>query len=241
MKHAVLAAVLALGFSVSAQEIGTEITPVTPASGAETPPPEPQPTTPPPSQPKPGGYVYRPQGKGGSTSSSTPAAPTWTGPKLSAASGDLGLRAGFGASGSLSIPSSSAAVSAYSAPTVGIAYFGSDSFKLLFDLGVGFGLNSGQTFFGASALLGFDYLFRTPGDALRPFFHLAGTFNLATAGSDPIIGFGAQLGFGAEYFLNPSFSLSGRMLIAVPMAVPGGDFVLGVFTVTPGVGATWYF
>lgn len=246
MKQLLIAAVLVLGLSASAQEIGTEIAPVTPSSGAQTPPPEQQPqaTTPPPSQPKPGGYVYRPQGKGGSTSSpSTPAEPTWQGPKASAASGDFGIRAGFGASGSIAAPSTAAAVAAYSAPTVGIAYFGSDSFKLLVDLGVGFnlGVSSGNMFLGASALLGFDYLFRTPADALRPFFHLGANFSLATAGSDPTIGFGLQVGFGAEYFLNPSFSLNGRMLLALPMAVPGGDFVIGAYTLTPGVGATWYF
>ena len=90
-----------------------------------------------------------------------------------------------------------------------------------------------------SATLGFDYLFRTPADALRPFFHLGGFFSMAGS-TNLLVGFGAQLGFGAEYFFNPAFSVNGRLLLSVPMAIPG-NFVLGIFTVTPGVGATWYF
>ena len=122
---------------------------------------------------------------------------------------------------------------------MGIAYFAGDAFKLLVDLGFGLGLVGSNALFAVSTTLGFDYLFRTPGDVLRPFFHFAGSFTLSSSGSNALVGFGAQLGFGAEYFFNPAFSVNGRLMLAVPMSA-NGNFVLGIFTVTPGVGATWY-
>ncbi len=228
----VVLSMLAAG-SAFAQEIGTEITPSTPNSGVNQ---QPQNTQSQPTEPTQGqktGYVYKPKG-----AKEEPAAPTYVGNKVSASSGDLGIRAGFGASSAFSLTGTGATAIA---PTVGISYFGSDSFKLLFDLG--FGLLIANSFaYAINAVIGFDYLFRTPGDALRPFFHLAGLFGLAGSGSgDPGITFGAQFGFGAEYFFNPAFSVNGRLLLAVPMAIPGGNFVLGISTVTPGVGASWYF
>ncbi len=235
MKQLLVAVVMCVGLAASAQEIGTEINPVTPTSGAQTPPPEPQPSGPEPTPPpQKTGYQYRPRGQ-----QQAEQAPSWSGTKVSASSGDFGLRASFGASGATSIPTSSTGASV-AAPSVGIAYFATDSFKLLADLGVGFALTGSNPLLALGATVGFDYLFRTPGEALRPFFHFAGSFSLSGSLSNPLIGFGAQLGFGAEYFFSPSFSLNGRLLLAVPMAVPGGNFVLGIFTVTPGVGATWY-
>jgi hypothetical protein len=233
---------LVLSFLVAghafAQEIGTEITPTTPNSGVQQ--QQQQPQNPPPSNtnsnppPANSGYTYKPKG---SENSSSPAAKTFEGPKVSAASGDFGIRAGFGSSGSIAIPSGSGATVA--APTVGIAYFAADSFKLLIDLGFGMAITGGSPLLALSASVGFDYLFRTPGDALRPFFHFSGSFNMAGSSSFNF-GFGAALGFGAEYFFNPSFSVNGRLLLSVPMAI-NGDFQLGLFLVTPGVGATWYF
>lgn len=223
-----------------AQEIGTEITPSTPNSGVQQ---QQQQQNPPPSNtnsntsssnppPANSGYQYKPKG----SENAAAAAKTFEGPKVSAASGDFGIRAGFGSSGSIAIPTGSA--SSLAAPTVGIAYFASDSFKLLIDLGVGMAISS-NFLLALGANIGFDYMFRTPGDALRPFFHFAGLFNMVGS-SDFAFSFGAQLGFGAEYFFNPAFSVNGRLLLAVPMSVANG-FVLGIFTVTPGVGATWYF
>jgi hypothetical protein len=227
-----MVAVLVAG-SVSAQEIGTEITPTTPNSAA-------QPQNPPPSNtntntnppPATSGYQYKPKGQ--ETGSATP---TFAGPKVSATSGDFGIRAGFGSSGSIAIPSGSGA--SVAAPTVGIAYFAADSFKLLIDLGFGMALVGSSALLAIGANVGFDYMFRTPGDALRPFFHFAGLFNMVGS-NDFAISFGAQLGFGAEYFFAPNFSVNGRLMLAVPMSVANG-FLLGIFTVTPGVGATWYF
>jgi hypothetical protein len=227
---AVLVAVPAL-----AQEIGTEITPTTPTSGVNTPPPNP-----PPEPPKSGGYVYKPKGAvepAGSSSTGSSSGATFTGNKLSAANGDFGIRAGFGTSFTPGLGTGSGAAPV-AAPNLGIAYFAADAFKLLIDLGFGMVLSS-STPFALNAVVGFDYMLRTPAEAMRPFFHFAALFTMAGGGSNIAVGFGAQLGFGAEYFFNPSFSLNGRLLIAVPMSVANG-FIVGIFTLTPGVGATWY-
>ena len=233
MKQLALLLVVVMAGSAFAQEIGTEITPTTPSSGVQ---PQNDPPPPPPAEQPKSGYVYKP--KGAKQESSSSGAPAFSGTKVSASSGDFGIRAGFGASGSLALPAGSGAGAAVAAPTVGIAFFATDGFKLLADLGFGMGLVGSNALIALSATVGFDYLFRTPGEALRPFFHFAGSFNMAGS-SNFVIGFGAQLGFGAEYFFSPSFSVNGRLLLAVPMSVPG-DFVLGIFTVTPGVGATFY-
>lgn len=258
-----------------AQEIGTEITPSTPSSGVKPAPATPAPATPAPNenpyaqpapQPAPqpqaqpqqtGGYVYRPQGQkatsapaanNASTASGARAEPTVQGPKVSASAGDFGIRAGFGASGSVALPSGTSSTStvAVGAPSVGISYFATDGFKLTIDLGFGLALLTGSSSaaWALNANLGFDYLFRSPGDALRPLFHFAAQFGMAGAGSgdfNPSVGFGVELGGGAEYFFSPSFSVYGRIGLAVPMAVPGGNFILGIFTFTPGVGASFYF
>ncbi|MFZ5440767.1 MAG: hypothetical protein ACOZQL_12220 [Myxococcota bacterium] len=231
MRIALVVAVLVAG-AAFAQEIGTEITPVTPSSGVNPQPTSSTPATSSQPEQKSSGYTYKPKG------AKEEAKPTWEGTRLSASSGDFGVRAGFGASGSISLPTT-ARGSSVAAPSVGISYLATDGFKLLVDLGAGFAMVGSNVLLALNATVGFDYLFRTPADALRPFFHFAGFFNMAGSSSFDI-GFGAQLGFGAEYFFNPAFSVNGRLLLAVPMAV-SGEFTLGIFTVTPGVGATWYF
>jgi hypothetical protein len=238
---ALVVSVLVAG-SAFAQEIGTEITPSTPNSGVQ----QQQPQNPPPSNtnsqsntssnPPPAnsgntGYTYKPKG----SESSSPAAKTFEGPKVSASSGDFGIRASFGTGSSLPTLSSSSSA-AVSAPSVGIAYFAGDAFKLLIDLGVGLALSSNASF-SMNAGLGFDYLFRTPADAMRPFFHFSASF-LASGNFDNI-GVAAALGFGAEYFFAPNFAVNARLLLAVPMNLTN-SFLLGIFTLQPGVGATWY-
>lgn len=223
MKQFAIALVLFCAASSVAQEIGTEISPSTPNSGVQSSPPPP----PPSAEPK----------TTGKKSKGAKAESEWAGGKASSSSGDFGIRAGFGSSGSTALPEGRGAA-AVAAPNVGFALFGGDSFKLLVDLGFGMVVVS-EPVIALSATLGFDYMFRTPGDALRPFFH-AGAFFTMAGSTNFAVGFGAQLGFGAEYFFSPAFSVNGRLLLAVPMAVPG-NFVVGIFTVTPGVGATWYF
>lgn len=232
MKRLVLAVACLAANLVLAQEIGTEINPVTPSSGVQPQPEQVQPQ----GAPQRSGSSYQPRGRQGGAAEK----PSWSGTKASAAEGDFGLRAGFGASGAALLPTGSGASASIAAPAVGIAYFASDSFKLLLDLGAGFVVASSNALFAASAVVGFDYMFRSPAEALRPFFHAAGFFGLAGSPSSIGFNFGAQLGFGAEYFLSPAFSLNGRLLLSVPVALPNGNFVLGVFTLSPGVGATWY-
>ncbi len=232
MKQLVIALAVLVSGGAVAQEIGTEITPTTPSSGVQQ---QPAQNNPPPADQQKSGYVYKPRGADGSNAAS--GEPTFAGNKVSASSGDFGIRAGFGSTATL--PSLATGTgTTVAAPTVGIAYFASDAFKLLFDLGFGMILNS-STPFALNASVGFDYMFRSPADAMRPFFHAAASFLMAGGGSSIGVGFGAQLGFGAEYFFAPPFSVNARLLLAVPMSVANG-FVLGLFTVTPGVGATWY-
>ena len=232
MKQLALALIVLVSGSALAQEIGTEISPSTPP----TPPPEQK-----------GGFVYKPKDappeeKGASGNTTSPSASgssaTFTGTKASGGTGDFGIRAGFGSSGSIGLPTGSGSAASVTAPTVGIAYFLADNFKLLADVGFGLALVGSSALLALSATVGFDYLFRTPSDVMRPFFHFGASFNMAGS-SNFAVGASAQVGFGAEYFFNPAFSVNGRLLLGVPMGL-SPNFVLGIFTVTPGVGATWY-
>jgi hypothetical protein len=91
-----------------------------------------------------------------------------------------------------------------------------------------------------SAAMGLDYHFRNPGVALRPLFAAASSFNLLLAGGNAFVGVGVQLGGGAAYFFSPSFSVAGKLMLAVPMQFTPA-FQVAFFTVTPGVVASWYF
>ncbi|MBL8911127.1 MAG: hypothetical protein JNM17_10580 [Archangium sp.] len=242
MKKLALVCAVLVGSTSFAQEIGTEINPVTPSSGNNTNNnnnsnnannnANSNNSNTNSNNANSGNSTYKPKPKEGEK--------TFEGQAVAAQGGAFGIRAGFGASGSTSVPTTSATASALAAPTVGIAFMATDSFKLLVDLGFGMGLVGSNVVFALGTTVGFDFMFRTPGDALRPFFHGGANFNLVAASSNPAISFGAQLGFGAEYFFSPSFSINGRLMLAVPMALAGSNFILGIFTVTPGVGATWY-
>lgn len=243
-KLSVVCAVLVASFSSGsfAQEIGTEINPVTPTSGNNT-----NTNNNNSNSNNANSNTNNANSNSNNTNSNSTYKPkpregdkTFEGTAVAAQGGAFGLRAGFGASGSTAIPTTTASASALAAPTVGIAFMATDSFKLLVDLGFGMGLVGSNVVFALGTTIGFDFMFRTPGDALRPFFHGGASFNLLAASSNPLISFGAQLGFGAEYFFSPSFSINGRLMLAVPMALASNNFVLGIFTVTPGVGATWY-
>ncbi|MEW5737620.1 MAG: hypothetical protein AB1938_01775 [Myxococcota bacterium] len=219
-----------------AQEIGTEINPVTPGSGA-TPTPADNPyATPPPPPPPPQqqkqGYQYRPSGQ---------KAPGFEGPKASAAGGDFGIRANFTASGSTVVTGTGLALS-IGAPSVGVSFWATDEAALNFDLGFGIAISDrGSPPVALSATVGLDYHFRTPGVALRPIFSAAASFNMVLAGSgDPNIGISVQLGGGAAYFFSPSFSLTGKLLVSVPIQFSPA-FQIAFFSLTPGVGASWYF
>lgn len=242
MKKLFAVAVVLVSAVAFAQEIGTEITPVTPSSGATTPAPADNPyaqpnqgtQTQPQQQPQQKqGYQYRPSGQKANT-------PTFEGPKVSAASGDFGIRAGFGASGSTSVSGTGTALS-IGAPSVGISYWATDEAALNFDLGFGVAIpERGDPPVALMAKIGLDYHFRNPGVALRPLFAVAASFNMLLVGGNANIGVSAELGGGAAYFFSPSFSLTGKLMLSVPM-VFSPNFSIAFFTLTPGVAASWYF
>lgn len=242
MKKLFAVAVVLVSAVAFAQEIGTEITPVTPSSGATTPAPADNPYAQPnqgtqaqpqqqPQQKQ--GYQYRPSGQKANT-------PTFEGPKVSAASGDFGIRAGFGASGSTSVSGTGTALS-IGAPSVGISFWATDEAALNFDLGFGMAIpERGDPPVALMAKVGLDYHFRNPGVALRPLFAVAASFNMLLVGGNANIGVSAELGGGAAYFFSPSFSLTGKLMLSVPM-VFSPSFSIAFFTLTPGVAASWYF
>lgn len=228
MKNWFIAVVAVVSSAAFAQEIGTEISPATPNSGVQTQQQTDQDRPPPPNR-----RDRREQRRDDGAES-----PNWDGNRVSASAGSFGIRGSFSA-GNFTLPS--AANTSNFGSSLGIAWFVSDGFKLLFDLGFALGVVGNDVGYGVNALVGFDYLFRTPADALRPFIHAGAFFGVAGNNSGANASFGVQLGGGAEYFFSPNFSLNARLLIAVPMAVPNGNFVLGITSVRPGVGGTWYF
>ncbi|GMU59661.1 MAG: hypothetical protein AMXMBFR34_14240 [Myxococcaceae bacterium] len=234
MKKSFAVAVVLVGAVAFAQEIGTEITPVTPGPAATPAPADnpyaTQPPPPPPPQQK-QGYQYRPGGQ---------KAPTFEGPKVSASSGDFGIRAGFTATGSTAVSGTGVSLS-IGAPSVGVSFWASDEAALNFDLGFGIAIpERGDPPVALSATIGLDYHFRTPGVALRPLFAAAASFNMLLVGGNANVGISVQLGGGAAYFFSPNFSLTGKLLVSVPMQF-SPSFQIAFFSLTPGVGASWYF
>jgi hypothetical protein len=205
---------LVLSSAGFAQEIGTEISPVAPTSSAT---------------PTEQGATARP----GSVTARDATA--------TATAGTFGIRAGFGSSSASSLLTASGSTVSVGAPFVGASYLLSNSFKLLVDLGFGLGVFGSGTAWSLGAAVGFELLFRTPADALRPLVYGQASFGLAGSSGDPSVRFGVELGGGAEYFLSPSFAIHGKIGLAVPMTVAGSNFVLGIFTLSPGLGATFYF
>jgi hypothetical protein len=243
VKKVLAVAVVLVSAAAFAQEIGTEINPVTPGSGVNTPPPTPAPADNPYAQPgqtqpqqqpqQKQGYQYKPAGQKSGT-------PTFEGPKLTAASGDFGIRAGFGPSGTTAVTGTGLTLS-IGAPAVGISYWATDDAALNFDIGFGMAIpERGDPPVALSATVGLDYHFRNPGVALRPLFAVAASFNMLLVGGNANIGVGVQLGGGAAYFFTPSFSLTGKLLLSVPMQF-SPSFQIAFFTLTPGIGASWYF
>ncbi|MBL9037561.1 MAG: hypothetical protein JNG84_03495 [Archangium sp.] len=249
MMTRVLAAAVVVGSAaVWAQEIGTEIEPATPSSGVPTrtsPNDNPYaPNTPPPQQAQPSrGFPepMQPVQRGGNGGARGVKPVENEGPAASAGSGAVGIRAGFGTTG-VGIPSGVGAVAALAAPTVGLALWANDNAAITIDLGAALGIVSSATLFSLSAALGLDYHFRTPSAALRPLFTVGASFTMATTGGDPAIGLGFRIGGGAAYFFSPSFSLTGKLALEVPLSFTSrGDVIVVLSTLTPGVGAAWYF
>lgn len=209
---------------VQAQEIGTEITPVTPDNK-----PQPQPND------NPYANTQQPPKEGDKPVEKPKAAAVQSGG--SAEKGAFGIRGTFGGQG---IPAVSLMSSAASPTgTVGLAYWATEQFTLLFDLGFGMGIG-GSFALGFGATVGMDYHFRTSADALRPLI------NVQVGIGSPIrtsIGSGmslfGQIAGGAEYFFSPSFSLTGR--IGLGFSLPFDNAIFSLATFTPALGAAWYF
>lgn len=246
MKRLSVALMLVVASSVFAQEIGTEITPVTPDSSANKPKQEPPPpdtssnqnTSPSDSNPwgsKSSSSSSSSKKKDEAKKAAAPEAPREG--LVSAGAGSFGIRATFG-TGDL-VPSAPTGNTAPAIGSVGVSYWATDGFTLLFD--AGFGMAVSPTFaLGFSAIVGMDYHFGSVGDALRPLVNVQAGVVTGLAG-DPVsaMALTAQVAGGAEYFFSPQFSVTGRL---------GFGFRLGFATssvsfalLTPSIGAAWYF
>lgn len=229
MKRLFVVLLVTLSSMVMAQEIGTEITPVTPDN-------KPKPVN----QPNDNPYATQPPANPENPKAGAPAAAVEAGGERSAGKGAFGIRATFNGQviGSSRVGTGSVPIET---GTVGLAYWASESLTLLFDLGFGLGISGSGVNLGFGAGLGMDYHFRTAADALRPLFHLQVGIGSAIA---PDIGnalqLSAQVGGGAEYFFSPSFSLTGRVSLGLRLPFASGQAVV-LTTLTPAVGAAWYF
>lgn len=232
MKRLCVAVVVAMSAVAVAQEIGTEITPVTPDN-------KPRPVN----QPNDNPYATQPtQPPAGDRADArpAPAAPVDAGAQRSAGKGAFGIRGTFGGQ---SVGASRVGMGAtpIEVGTVGLAYWGSDNFALLFDLGFGLGITGGGANIGLAALVGMDYLFRTTSDALRPLFHLqAGVASTIAPDLGSALALTATVGGGAAYFFSPNFSLTGRLGLGFRLPFASGQTTV-LTTLTPAVGAAWYF
>lgn len=227
MKRLCLAVVLSFGSSVVAQEIGTEITPVTPGDSK-------------PNQPNDNPYANQggqtPEKKGGEA----PSAASLSG-RASAGAGAFGIRATFaGQALALTGAGGTAGAAPVDTGSVGLSYWATDGFTLLFDLGFGLGLSGASVLVGFGATVGMDYHFRTPADALRPLLNVQVGIGSAISGDiGNAIELSARVAGGAEYFFSPSFSISGRVGLGLRLGLATSRMTLATFT--PSVGAAWYF
>lgn len=201
----------------SAQEIGSEI-PAAPVPAAPAATPGTQTTAP-----------------GTPDLFSSPPVPTPAAASVKAVA--FGIRAGvasFGLFINTTGPQSATAV-----PTVGLTLWVIDNLALALDFGVGLLGVNGDVQFGFSALLGADYYFRSSADALRPLLavKVGISKNISRSGEDFALPVSA--GFGAAYFFSPSFSVDARLNLAFLLDLRSSAFLFS--TVSPGVGASFYF
>jgi hypothetical protein len=160
---------------------------------------------------------------------------------LSASGGTFGIRAGFAASGVAVAPSLTTATLAPAAPTVGVSLWLGRVATLLLDVGLGFGATSSAAALALGTQLGVDLHFGNALTAFRPLVSLGAGFTFLSTPSADTIGLSFSVGTGAEYFFSPNFSMIGRIQIVLPLGFPTGNVTLGIFTLTPGIAAAWYF
>jgi hypothetical protein len=127
-------------------------------------------------------------------------------------------------------------------PTIGFMYFPTDALALTFDAGFAVVSGAGTTLYGMSAGIGVR-IYVGQLAHLRPF--LAGGFNFSKAidnGANSIFGLGIDVGAGVQYWLSESFSLDALAVLDVPMQFQSGNpAVVSIATVTPAIGATFFF
>lgn len=225
----IVAAALALSAGVAlAQEIGTEIPEGTtpPAStGAATPAPYDNPYAPPPATP-PAAEPAKPEAK--------PASP---GPRK----GAFGLNASFGGSG-VPVLITTAGAFAPTTPTVGLRYMATDSLAVDFDVGLGIS-TAMNTPFGFGIGFGIDAYLGSAEKPLRPYFAgRLGFGKLFSSRADDFAITEIGLGGGAEYWLSEHFSLHGEALVGLGRVDFSQSTVsITLATISPGLGATFYF
>ncbi|MDX2014520.1 MAG: hypothetical protein SFW67_30260 [Myxococcaceae bacterium] len=242
MKRLSVALMLVVASSVFAQEIGTEITPVTPDSSANKPKQEPPP---PDTSTNQNTTDSNPWGSKGSSSSKkkdeAKKAATSEAPRegmVSAGAGAFGIRASYGPGGQL-VGAASGTAQPTPVGTVGLSYWATDGFTLLIDVGFGMALSPSFAL-GFAGIVGMDYHFGSVGEALRPLINVqAGV--VTGVGGDPVssMALTVQAGAGAEYFFSPQFSVSGRIGLGFRLGFTNGSALLGL--VTPSIGAAWYY
>jgi hypothetical protein len=125
-------------------------------------------------------------------------------------------------------------------PSFGLKYLATDSLALLFDVGLGvaFGNNTAVGFqagFGVQAYLG------DASRPIRPFFTGGADFGKTFDPGFDAFRIDVQVGGGAEYWFDRHFSVSGQLLLGVPLNLDDSDFVFNVVTFVPGVAANFYF
>jgi hypothetical protein len=134
---------------------------------------------------------------------------------------------------------------------VGGSYALSDRFTLTGELGAQAVLAGGTPRYGARLSVGVERWLWTTADALRPFLHAslaigrAPQNDLTNTGQD-LPELAVELGGGAAYFWSRHFSLSCRVgiggAVRFGLGAPAkGGGLLTFGTVTPSVGASWFF
>lgn len=156
--------------------------------------------------------------------------------QLSAGKGTFGIRGGF-SGGSSFVPPATGTATNIGFTNLGVSLFLSNNLKLLVELGFGLAVaNRVDVGFGAGA--GIEILLRQVTDALRPLIHISARFG--GQGAFGVIGIGARVGFGAEYFFSKNFSINGLLAVDLPFFV-GSNVAFAIVTASPGLGATFYF
>ncbi|MDP3236900.1 MAG: hypothetical protein Q8S33_22335 [Myxococcales bacterium] len=227
MKRLFVVLLVTLSSMVMAQEIGTEITPVTPEN-------KPNPVN----QPNDNPYATQPANPE-NPKAGAPVAAVDAGGARSAGKGAFGIRATF-AGQPIPVFTIGPNTTPPETGSVGLAYWGSDNLAVLFDLGFGLGISGGGARVGFAAGVGIDYHFRTTADALRPLINVQVAIASAIANDiGNALQLSGQFGGGAAYFFSPHFSLTGR--ISLGLRIPFASGLVTLTTFTPAVGAAWYF